>query len=74
MKLSNLGKDIKKLRKQKGLTQEELSKIAQISRPTISKLENGYFGSISVVTLDSILSALGYEICYEPFNPFWSED
>ncbi|MCK9223931.1 MAG: helix-turn-helix domain-containing protein [Candidatus Muirbacterium halophilum] len=72
MKLPDLGIQIRKIRKDKNLTQEQLCKIANISRPTLSKLENGYFGMISVVKLDAILAALGYEICIESFNPFWN--
>ncbi len=72
MKLHLLGKKIKKLRKEKGLTQEELAKIAKISRPTLSKLERGEFGNVSVAVLDAILVALGYELCIEVANPFWN--
>ena len=41
MILSELGKTIKTLRKQKGLSQEILAQEANISRATLSKLENG---------------------------------
>lgn len=70
MKLSELGDKIKKLRKEKGLTQEMLAKKAEISRATLSKLENGYFSKISVATLENILSILGYSLNIEVKNPF----
>ena len=70
MILSELGKTIKDLRKQKGLTQESLAEQSEISRTTLTKLENGYISNISIVTINQILSLLGYEIDIKPTNPF----
>ncbi|HPB05603.1 MAG TPA: helix-turn-helix transcriptional regulator [Prolixibacteraceae bacterium] len=42
-----LGEEIKNVREQKGLNQEQLAEIMGVSRSTISKIENGKF-SISV--------------------------
>ncbi|MBC8236705.1 MAG: helix-turn-helix domain-containing protein [Helicobacteraceae bacterium] len=72
MILSELGKTIKDLRKQKGISQESLAQQASISRATLSKLENGYIANISIVTVNQILSLLGYEIDIKPANPFRS--
>jgi len=72
MILSELGKTIKDLRKQKGMSQENLAKQSNISRATLSKLENGYIANISIVTVNQILSLLGYEIEIKPSNPFMS--
>jgi transcriptional regulator with XRE-family HTH domain len=71
--LLELGAKIRSLRKEKSLTQEQLAKKAQISRATLSKLENGYYGHISIATIDNILSTLGYEIDIKPKNPFFSQ-
>jgi transcriptional regulator with XRE-family HTH domain len=71
MNLLELGKKIKSIRKEKGLTQQELASKAQISRATLSKLENGYVGSVSIAMLDNILSILDYEIDIKPKNPFF---
>lgn len=62
MQLYELGVKIKALRKEKGLTQEQLSKQCGISRVTLGKLERGEVSSVSIKTLDLILSALSYEI------------
>lgn len=70
MILSELGKTIKSLRQQKGLSQEVLAQEANISRATLSKLENGYIANISIVTVNQILSLLGFEIDIKPANPF----
>ena len=72
MILSELGKTIRDLRKQKGLSQENLAKESNISRATLSKLENGYIANISIVTINHILSLLGYEIDIKSANPFKS--
>lgn len=72
MILSELGKAIKELRQQKGITQETLAKESNISRATLSKLENGYIANISIVTINQILCCLGYEIDIKPANPFKS--
>jgi transcriptional regulator with XRE-family HTH domain len=58
------------LRKEKGYTQEEFCKKANISRPTLSKLENGELGNVSIAKFNAILKFLGYELCIERFNPF----
>lgn len=70
MILSELGKTIKDLRKQKGMSQESLAVQAGISRATLSKLENGYIANISIVVVNQILSLLDYEIDIKPTNPF----
>jgi transcriptional regulator with XRE-family HTH domain len=62
MKLSDIGKKVKELRKEQGLTQEELAKKADISRVTLGKLERGQMGAVSVKTLDIILYNLEYEL------------
>ncbi|MEA1916757.1 MAG: helix-turn-helix transcriptional regulator [Campylobacterota bacterium] len=62
MKLHEIGIKIKNLRKEKGLTQEHLSKLSGISRVTFGKLERGEVSSVSIKTLDIILNALDYEI------------
>jgi len=70
MNLSEIGNTIKKLRKDKNLTQDELAKMVNISRPTLSKLENGELGKVSIATFISILRILGYDLEIIPFNPF----
>ena len=62
MQLHELGSKIKALRKEKKLTQEQLSKLCGISRVTLGKLERGEVSSVSIKTLDLMLSALSYEI------------
>ncbi len=70
MNLLELGSNVRKLRKERGLTQEALAKKANISRATLSKLENGYIAQVSIVTLNDILNHLGYELDMKALNPF----
>ncbi|HXK66344.1 MAG TPA: helix-turn-helix transcriptional regulator [Spirochaetota bacterium] len=39
-----------------------------MSRPTLSKIEQGEFVNVSVRALDKILVALGYELSMQPGN------
>ena len=70
MKLDEFGAKIKILRKESGLTQEELAKLAGISRVTLGKLERAQLGSITLKTIDIILDALGYELEFKRKNSF----
>ena len=70
MNLLELGDTVKKLRKERGLTQEMLAQKANISRATLSKLENGNIAQVSIVTLNDILNHLGYELDLKVLNPF----
>ena len=54
----DLGKKIKRMRNQKGLTQEELADRCELTKGYISQLEND-LNSPSIATLTDILSALG---------------
>ncbi len=62
MKLYEIGQKVKLLRKENGITQEKLATQSGISRVTLGKIEKGELGSVSVKTLDIILSSLGYEL------------
>jgi len=70
LNLLELGNTVKQLRKERGLTQEMLAKKANISRATLSKLENGNIAQVSIVTLNDILNHLGYELDMKVLNPF----
>ncbi len=61
-KLPNISKNIKKLRKEKGLSQDRLSKMADIAHPTIIKIESGAIQSPTVETAQKIARALGVSI------------
>jgi len=56
---STIGKNIKKLRKQHDLSQDRLSKLADISHNTIIKIESGAIQSPTMDTAQKIAKALG---------------
>ena len=72
MNLLDLGSKIKRLRKEKNLTQAVLAKDVGISRTTLSKLENGHLAQTSIVVVNDILNHLGYELDMKAINPFIS--
>ena len=54
--------NIKKYRKKKGITQDKLSKLADITYNTIIKIESGATYNPRVETLKQIANALGVSI------------
>ena len=61
-KKSIIGKNIKKLRKQRDLSQDRLSKLADISHNTIIKIESGAIQSPTMDTAQKIAKALGVSL------------
>lgn len=59
-----IGGMIAEIRKWKGLTQEDLSKMSGLDRTNIAKIENGKY-SVGVDVLGKICKALGVEIKIE---------
>ena len=57
-----IAKNIKKLRKQRGLSQDKLSKLANISHNTIIKIESGAIQSPTMDTASKIAKALGVSL------------
>jgi len=60
--ISQIGKNLKKLRKQKGLSQDRLSKLADISYNTVIKLESGGITNPSIDTLQKLTKALNVSV------------
>ena len=61
-KTSTISKNIRLLRKKQGLSQDKLSKIADISHNTIIKIESGAIQSPGIDTANKIAKALGVSI------------
>ena len=53
-----IGKNIKKIRQQKGLSQEKLARRADISLNTLTKIESGFTKYPSIQTIHKITEAL----------------
>ena len=63
MDLVQLGLEIKKLRKEKNWSQNDLEKYSNITKRTISKIENGFIDEVGIKKVEFILDLLGYEFC-----------
>lgn len=61
MNLEELGYKLKELRKEKNLTQEQLEEYSNITKKTISKMENGFLDEVGIKKVETILDLLGYE-------------
>lgn len=59
--LKSLGEEIAKIRKKQGLTQLDLASLADMEKPTITRLERGRTNPTSI-TLLKISTALGVPI------------
>jgi len=59
---SKLSQIIKKLREEKGLSQEKLARLADVSNNTIVNIEAGKQNNPTIETLKSIAKALGISV------------
>ena len=57
-----LAENIKKLRIRKGLAQEKLARLADISTATLVKIESGIAKEPTITTVSKIANALGVSI------------
>lgn len=60
--MSKIGKNLKKLREQKGVSQDRLSKLADISLNTIAKLELEESPNPTIETLQKIAKAFDVKV------------
>ena len=60
--LSTLAKNIRKLRGEKNISQDKLSKLAGIAHNTIIKIETGLIKNPKIETVQNIADALGVSL------------
>ena len=60
--IPTISKNIKKLRKTKDLSQDKLSRLADVSHATIIKIESGGIQSPTIDTVQKIAKALGVSV------------
>jgi transcriptional regulator with XRE-family HTH domain len=70
MEFWSIGPKIRRIRKQKKLTQQDLADKAGLARQTISNLERGLVGRVTLAVTVRVLDALGYELDIRPKAPF----
>lgn len=59
--LEQLGNEIKRLRKERQYSQDDMEKFSGITKRTLSKVENGFIDEVGIKKVDMILDLLGYE-------------
>lgn len=74
MEFYEIGETIKKLRKDKKLTQVMLASEIGITRQTVSKLEKGNIDKVSLQVFIKLLSVLDYELSITEKKPFYYFD
>ncbi|MFK5976585.1 MAG: helix-turn-helix transcriptional regulator [Sulfurovum sp.] len=74
MEFYKIGGKIKSLRKDKKLTQTQLSNAVGITRQTLSKLEKGEISKVSLQVFIKIIDLLDYELEIEERKPFYYFD
>ena len=60
--MSNISKNIKRLRENKGLSQEKLARMADVANNTIIKIESGKNDNPTLDTLKKIAKALDISV------------
>ncbi len=60
--MSTIGKNIKKFRQDKGLSQDKLSKLADLSLNTVVKIELDESPNPTIETIQKIAKALGVSV------------
>ncbi|WP_243860508.1 helix-turn-helix domain-containing protein [Flavobacterium poyangense] len=58
--LTKFGKHLKKMREEKGMSQEELANLAEVSLPQITRIERGVINP-TICTIKSLAIGLGIE-------------
>lgn len=62
--LQDLGKEVARLRKDRGMTQTSLAKLAGLGQSTLARLETGGVAEFGSRKLLRLLEALGYEMLF----------
>ena len=78
MKFDNIGEKVRVLRKERGLTQEKLAEMAEISINYLSKIENNKIKNVGVLITFRLSKALGvtsgYLMGQEDMNQMLDEE
>jgi transcriptional regulator with XRE-family HTH domain len=64
--LQELGFQIKTLRKERKWTQDDMEQYSNITKRTISKIENGFIDEVGIKKVETLLDLLGVEFSLRP--------
>ena len=66
MRLIELSQEIKRLRKEKNWSQNDMEEYSGITKRTLSKIENGFIDEVGIKKVETILDLLGVEFSLRP--------
>lgn len=66
MNMIEIGSRLRSARQARGLTQDELARLAGVGRTSLSQLENGTIGEIGVRKILRVCAVLGLELQVTP--------
>ena len=66
MLLIQIGRQLRRLRKNASLTQSELAQLAGVARETLCRIENGTYNDIGVKKLHTLFELVGGELVAQP--------
>ncbi|ACO80479.1 DNA binding protein, XRE-like protein [Azotobacter vinelandii CA] len=68
MSIETLGRLVRRLRREKGLSQQALAQRLGMSRATISGLENNSVHEVGIRKIEALLNLLGHSLTAEPLR------
>ncbi len=63
--IEHLGETIKRLRKNKGWSQQKLAELSGLDRTTIGSLERNTYSDLGIRKVNKLLSILGKRLCIQ---------
>lgn len=72
--LLDLGQELARLRKERGLTQKELANLSGMGQSTLARFETGGVAEFGSRKLLRLLEVLGHEMTYVPMNRTFTLD
>jgi len=72
--LLDLGQELARLRKERGMTQKELANLSGMGQSTLARFETGGVAEFGSRKLLRLLEVLGHEMTYVPMNRTFTLD
>ncbi|HET8806758.1 MAG TPA: helix-turn-helix transcriptional regulator [Methylophaga sp.] len=70
MDLKELGLEVRRLRRERGLSQQQVAEHIMMSRVSLNALETGRAGDVGIKKIMKIIDYFGMELCLREKSPF----
>lgn len=70
MDLKELGLEVRRLRRERGVSQQQVADHLMISRVSLNALEKGRSGDVGIKRIMKIMDYFGMELCLREKSPF----